>query len=52
MSINAGDVNGAVVNSNDDATDVCDDGTLDMVTDADGEGDEEVSPWSLFFLCH
>ncbi|KAJ8581206.1 hypothetical protein M405DRAFT_634490 [Rhizopogon salebrosus TDB-379] len=40
----AGNANGrgAVVNLNDDATGVRDDGTLDMVTDADGEGDEQL----------
>ena len=45
--------NGAVFNLNDDVAleDVWDDGmTFDMVTDAEGEGDEEVSFFSFSFL--
>ena len=50
MSVIAGDVNGAVVHSNDDATDVYDEGTLDMITDADGEGDEDSRCVLVFVL--
>lgn len=45
-----GTTNGAVVNLNDDAADMWDDAiTLDMVTEAEGEEDEEVGGASLSF---